>query len=58
MCGQHAASVRLFVFYLSHGLVQVFKVELSHMGQNNGNGEIKFLVSSQDLRLSKTFVHI
>ena len=29
--------VWLFVFYLSHGLVQVCEIELSHMGKNNGN---------------------
>ena len=29
--------MRLFVFYLSLGLVGVCGIELSHMGKNNGN---------------------
>ena len=29
--------VQLFILYLSHGLVQVCEIELSHMGTNNGN---------------------
>ena len=37
---QRAVSVRLFVFYLSHGLVQVCEIELSHMGKNNGNPDL------------------
>ena len=32
-----AANVRLFVFYLSTGLVWVCEIELSHMGKNNRN---------------------
>ena len=39
-CGQHAVDVRLFVFHLSHGLVRVCEVELSHMGKNNGNPDL------------------
>ena len=35
--GRRAASVRLFVFYLSQGLVQVCEIEIYHMGKNNGN---------------------
>ena len=27
----------MFVFYLSHGLVRVCEIELSHMGKNNGD---------------------
>ena len=38
--GQRAADVRLFVFYLSHGLVWVCDIELSHMGKNNGNPDL------------------
>ena len=34
---RRAASVQLFVFYLSHGLVQVCKIELSNMGKNKEN---------------------
>ena len=34
---RHAANVRLFDFYLSHGLVWVCEKELSHMGKINGN---------------------
>ena len=36
-CGQRADDVRLFVFYLSLGLVRVCEKELSHMGKNSGN---------------------
>ena len=36
-CGQPEAKVRLFIFYLSHGLVWVCEIELSHIGKNNGN---------------------
>ena len=31
-----AARVQLFVFYLSKGLVRILRIELSHMGKNNG----------------------
>ena len=34
---RRVASVRLFVFYLSLGLVWVCEIEISHMGKNNGN---------------------
>ena len=34
------ASVRLFVFYLSHGLVWVCEIELSYMGKNKGNPDL------------------
>ena len=34
------ASVRLFVFYLSLGLVLVCEIEISHMGKNNGNSDL------------------
>ena len=37
---QCAASVRLFVFYLSYGLVRVCEIELSHMGNNSGNPDL------------------
>ena len=30
----------LFVFYLFHGLVQVCEIELSYMGENNGNPDL------------------
>ena len=40
MCGQLADDVRLFVFYLSHGLVRVCEIELSHMGKNQGNPDL------------------
>ena len=33
MCGRRAA----VCFYLSHGLVQVCEIELSHVGKNKGN---------------------
>ena len=36
-CIWYADDVRLFVFYLSLGLVQVCDIELSHMGKNNEN---------------------
>ena len=36
-CDQRVADVQLLVFYLSHGLIQVCEIELSHMGKNNGN---------------------
>ena len=36
-CGQRVDYVRLFVFYLSLGLVRVCEIELSHMGKNSGN---------------------
>ena len=36
-CGQHAGDVRLFVFYLSLGMVRVYEINRSHMGKNNGN---------------------
>ena len=32
--------VRLFVFYLSHGLVRVCELDISHMGKNNGNPDL------------------
>ena len=32
MCGGRADEMRLFVVYLSNGLVQVCEIELSHMG--------------------------
>ena len=35
-----AASMRLFVFYLSLGLVRVCEIELSHMGKNNWNPDL------------------
>ena len=35
-----AASMRLFVFYLCLGLVQVCEIEISHMGKNNGNPDL------------------
>ena len=34
------ADVRLFVFYLSHGLVRICDIEFSHMGKNNGNPDL------------------
>ena len=30
------ASMRLFIFYLSHRLVRVCEIELSHVGKNKG----------------------
>ena len=39
-CGQRAADVRLFVFYLSLGLVRVCEIGLYHMGKNNGNPDL------------------
>ena len=39
-CGQRADHVRLFVFYLSLGLVRVCEIELSHMGKNSGNSDL------------------
>ena len=39
---RHAASVLLFVFYLSHGPVWVCEIELSHMGKNNGNPNLVY----------------
>ena len=35
-----AASVRLFVFYLSLGQLRVCEIEISHMGKNNGNPDL------------------
>ena len=32
--------MRLFVFYLSLGLVRVCEIEISHMGKNNGNPDL------------------
>ena len=32
--------MRLFVFHLSHGLVRVCEVELSHISKNNGNPDL------------------
>ena len=37
MCGGRADEMRLFVVYLSNGLVQVCEIELSHIGKSNGN---------------------
>ena len=37
-CDQHAVDVRLFIFYLSHRLVQVCQIE--YMGKNNGNPDL------------------
>ena len=37
---RRAASVRLFICYLSLGLVQVCKIEISHMGKNNRNPDL------------------
>ena len=37
---RRAASVRLFVFYLSLGLVWVCEIETSHMGENNRNPDL------------------
>ena len=37
---RRAASVRLFVFYLYHGMVRVCEIELSHMGKHNGNYDL------------------
>ena len=34
------ARVRQVIFYLSHGLVWVCEIELSHMGKNNGNPDL------------------
>ena len=34
---QHVASVRLFVFYLSLGVVWICEIESPHMSKNNGN---------------------
>ena len=36
----HAPSVRLIVFYLSHGLVRVCEIEISQTGKIKGNPEI------------------
>ena len=33
-------NVRLFDFNISHGLVRVCDIELSHMGKNNGNPDL------------------
>ena len=32
--------MRMFVFYLSLGLVWVCEIEISHMGKNNGNPDL------------------
>ena len=37
---RHVASVRLFDFYLSLGLVWVCEIEKSHMGKNNENPDL------------------
>ena len=39
---RRAASVRLFVFYLSLGLAQVCEIEISHMGENNRNHDLLY----------------
>ena len=41
--------MRLFDFYLSHGLVRVCEIEFSHMGKNSGNSD---LVSKNTLSTS------
>ena len=40
MTDHRGGDVHLFFYYLSHGLVQVCEVELSHMGKNNGNPDL------------------
>ena len=37
---RRAAIVRLFVFYLSLELVRVYEIEISLIGQNNGNHDL------------------
>ena len=37
---RRAVEVRLSVYYLSHGLVRVCDIELSHMSKNNGNPDL------------------
>ena len=49
--GQRAADLRLFVFYLSHGLVRVCEMELSHLGKSNQS--LRFILS---LRLYSSFI--
>ena len=46
-CGMRTPDVHLFNFYLSHGLIRVCEIELSRMGQNNGNPDLvcKILLS-------------
>ena len=40
MCDQRAVDLWLFVFYVSHGLVRVCEIEISHMGKNSGNTDL------------------
>ena len=45
-----------FFFYLSHWQVQVYEIELSHMGKNNGNPELmceKIIVKKTQLALPR-----
>ena len=35
---------QLFFFYLSHGLVPVFEIKISHMGKISGNPKTKLKV--------------
>ena len=52
MCGKRATYVQLFI-YLSHGLVRVCEIELSHIGKNNGNPD---LVSKNILSWMQSFM--
>ena len=49
-------SVRMFVFYLSNGLVGVCEIELYHISKNSGNPDLLckiFFLSKYRLRLNK-----
>ena len=59
-CGSRADDVRLFVFYLSHGLVRVHvcEIESFHMCKQNGNSDLVCEKIHFRMRITKALIRL